>query len=157
MKLKYLFLLLFSVACTLVQAQPRTEIVLCDSIGNALTRTIDVPIEPQNDSLRIGLYGHGEIDLDSLDVKFGFIHQTKYKRNTVQIDYFTTSNTTYSKTLAIDLNSSTESFTGRVVGIPKTAMYGYNVLRITITAAASGNVPTGSKQKVAVIITKFNS
>jgi len=147
-------LLLFVLSCP-VWAQSES-IVLADTIADSQTKSFSVSVTPALDSVKLSLFCEGQIDLDSLDVKFGKSATFKYKgiRGPVMV-YTSVTNVTYSKVLTVDLDTAVTSYTVGVTTIPKSVLAGYDTVYFTVIAAASGNDATDPKQKVIAIITKY--
>ncbi|MDD4291988.1 MAG: hypothetical protein PHX51_07135 [Clostridia bacterium] len=130
------------------------EIAFIGTVANSASKVVTVDVTPTIDSIAVNLYSYGEIDLDSLDVKLGLVTSAKLSNNRVNIEYWAAS-TTYSKTLTVNLDSVTASYLVRKTVIPKSALTGYQKVKLTVIAAASGNDATDPKQKLLVIIDKY--
>jgi len=136
-------------------AQTKT-VEFADTVGNSQSKTFTVDVEPTLDSLKVSLFALGEIDVDSLDVKFGITTpRFEYQSYRQEVVYLGSTNTTYSKTLTINLAAAASSYTTAVTTIPKSALAGYNQIQFTVISAASGNDPTDSGQKLVVIVDKY--
>lgn len=155
MKKIFLITILFLLSSILTSAQT-SEVFLADTLGNSksLSTTIKVPAEI--DSLTISLYSVGEIDIDSLDIKFGVIEAIKMGTGkTTYLNYFASSSSTYSKTLTVNLNDGVESYLSNVVTIPMSALKGYNVIKVTLIGASSGNDGKDVSQKAVLRKTTY--
>lgn len=126
------------------------EAVLTDTVGNSMTKEVIVDVGSVSDSVVISLFAEGEIDLDSLDVKLGNNYFGRYKGYRTEFTHYASSNTTYSKVLTVNLDSANTSYTANVVAIPKSALIGYNKIKLTLIAASSGNDATDPKQKAVL-------
>lgn len=134
------------------------EVVYKDTIGNSQTATFDVAVTPDIDSIQITLYTGGEIDLDTLGVKFKYSSNIRYLKRDQTLEYVTAKNATYSRVLTINLDSAVVNYPDTVVvTIPKRAFAGvYNYITFYIKSASSGNDTADPGQKVVAIITKYD-
>lgn len=138
---------------------PQTqEVAYKDTIGNSQTATFDVAVTPDLDSVKIALYSKGEIDLDTLGVKFKYSSTIRYLKRDQTLEYTTAKNTTYSRVLTINLDSAAVNYPDSVVvTIPGSAFAGkYNYITYYIKSGSSGNDTTDPQQKVVAIVTKYN-
>lgn len=138
---------------------PQTqEVAYKDTIGNSQTATFDVAVTPGLDSLKIALYSKGEIDLDTLGVKFKYSSNIRHLKRDQTLEYVTAKNATYSRVLTINLDSAAVNYPDTVVvTIPGSAFAGvYNYITFYIKSASSGNDTTDPGQKVVAIVTKYN-
>lgn len=148
-------LILFLMIAMQLFGQTKT-VVLADSIGNSKSDSVTVEVDPTVDSLKVHLFALGEVDLDSLDVKFGVTTpRFEYQAYRQQATYLGSSDTTYSKTLTVNLDSAGTSYTTEVTTIPKSAFAGYTQVQLKITSASSGNTATDPKQKYVLIVEKW--
>lgn len=138
-------LILFLMIAMQSFAQTKT-VEFAGTVGNSETKSVDIQVSETVDSLKISLFASGEIDVDSLDVKLGVTTpRFEYQGYRQELTYWGSTNTTYSKTLTINLDSAATSYTVGVTTIPKSALAGYNLVRLTVTAAATGNDATDPK------------
>lgn len=135
-------------------AQTQEE-VFCDTVGNSQVKTFDISHIQDADSIKISLYCVGEIDLDTLGIKFVQKKEVRYKGAKTNVEIATTKNATYSKALSVDLNAGVSSYTAVVVTIPKSAYAGYNYIRAYLRSASSGNDATDTGQKAVVSVFKY--
>lgn len=151
-----IFALSFMLIFFNVLANAQTEeVVFTDSVSNSQTKTVEIDLESGLDSVVVAIFSYGEIDVDSLDVKLGLSTFVKYKNYRQPLVYYAATNTTYSKTLTINLADGATSYLPKVTTVPKSAITGYNKLKIAVTAASSGNDTTDAKQKLVIIIYKY--
>lgn len=138
---------------------PQTqEVAYKDTIGNSQTATFDVAVTPDLDSVQITLYTKGEIDLDTLGVKFKYSSSIRYLKRDQTLEYVTAKNATYSRVLTINLDSAVVNYPDSVVvTIPGSAFAGkYNYVTFYIVSGSGGNDTTDPQQKVVAIVTKYD-
>lgn len=155
----FIFIMAFFLTAN-IQAQD-TYVLKADTISNSMAKTgtgyyVDLDKFVPYDSICFSVYGQGEIDVDSLDVAGGI-----YKS---YLDYLTSGVTSFSiyealdgATLTINQDSAGTSYQQNAVTITKGEAAGYNRLKITLTAAASGNAATDPGQKFIIFYTVFKS
>jgi hypothetical protein len=148
--------ILFLALSILLFSQTTQEFAFKDSVGNSQIKKFRVDVTHDLDSVNLSLYSQGEIDLDTLGVKFGVNGEFKYKEYRQKFEYLSGKNTTYSKVLTVNLDSAVVNYPDTpVVSIPLTAFRNYNFIEFYLVAASSGNDPTDPQQKAVAIITKF--
>lgn len=147
-----LIVILLSTSFNIAQTQ---EEVFCDTVGNSQIKTFDISHVQDADSIKISLYCVGEIDLDTLGIKFVQKKEVRYKGEKTNVEISTAKNATYSKILTVDLNAGVSSYTAVVVTIPKSAYAGYNYIRAYLRSASSGNDATDTGQKAVVSVFKY--
>lgn len=131
------------------------EAVYADTTGNSKTKVVEVEFENNLDSIVVSLFAEGEIDLDSLDVKLGTNYFARYKGYRTAFSHYASTNTTYSQTLTVNLDSAVTSYSAKVTTIPKSALIGYNKLKLSVISASSGNDATDPRQKLVLFVHKF--
>lgn len=149
--------MLFLMLAYPIIAQTTQEVAYKDTIGNSQTATFDVAVTPDVDSVQVTLYTKGEIDLDTLGVKFKYKTSIRYLKREQELEYVTSKNATYSRVLTINLDSAVVNYPDTVVvTIPGRAFAGvYNYITFYIKSASSGNDTTDPGQKVVAIVTKY--
>lgn len=136
-------------------AQTKT-VEFADTVSNSKSKSVEITVDGTVDSVKVSLFASGEIDIDSLDVKLGVITpRFEYQGYRQELTYWGSTNTTYSKTLTINLDSAATSYTVGSTTIPKSALAGYNLMKLTATAASAGNDATDPKQKLLIIVEKY--
>lgn len=147
-------LLIFALLTIAVVGQTQKTLI-ADTMGNSQSRIAVYDIPDGVDSVRVGLFATGEIDLDSLDVKFGVINKLKYRGSVVSANYAASSSATYSKALTVDNADGVETYSYNIVTIPASAWAGYNYIKFTLIAASSGNDGSDTKQKALLVLTAY--
>jgi len=154
-KLIFAILLLMAVS---VSAQEFT-MFFADSVSNSKVKTGYLGLTNYTkdgaviDSIAIGIYAYGEIDIDTCEVFGGVMGEVTYPQTGgVQISVAGTYETTSlgEALLTINQDSAGVDIVPEAVVLTSEAIQGYNTLKMTITAAASGNTATDPKQKVVL-------
>lgn len=147
--------LLFALISVPVLAQ-ESVILKADSISNSKTKIVHMNLDKigKFDSVSFSVYAMGEIDIDQLLVQGGlFVKELAYKNATVQnLSLYETVETI---TLTIDNADGTATYVQDVGTITKTEARGYNSLKLTLTAGASGNDATDATQKFILVATVY--
>jgi len=149
-QLKAFFAVIFCMAIFFQVQAFAQEMKLLEPIANSGSHSITLDVDSSVDSVVVGIFTQGEIDIDTIDVKLGV--QLQRGRT---ITYYAASDTNYSKTLTVNLDSAGTAYTGQVTTIPKSALRGYNKVMITVTAASSGNTATDYGQALGIVVTVY--
>lgn len=150
-----LLALLISLTLTMHLKAQVQEVAFADTIGNSDTVQFVVPVTNGLDSLKIGLFAEGEIDIDTLDVKFELNESYLFNTYRNNINHTSASSAEYGKALTIDLDSAGTSYTPVVTTIPKSAFAGYTSVVVSVTAGASGCNAADPKQRLILFVTKY--
>jgi hypothetical protein len=137
-----------------VQAQ-QEFVYLADTVSNSVTKTVYIGNLQDADSIKISLYCSGEIDLDTLGIKFKRIKEVTYLGTKTTVTTTTAKDATYSTVLTVNLADGVTSYTAVVVTIPKSAWAGYNIIEAYLISASSGNDETDTGQKAILSAFKY--
>lgn len=137
-----------------VKAQ-QEYVYFADTVSNSQLKTVYIGNLGDADSIKLALYCSGEIDLDTLGIKFKQTKEMTYLGTSTTITYTTTKDATYSQALTVNLDSAKTSYTAVVVTIPKSAWAGYNYIVAYLVAASSGNDATDVGQKAVLYGMKY--
>jgi hypothetical protein len=123
-----------------------------DTIGNfssTHTNTFYIPVNTDMDSIRISGFYKGEIDLDSLIVKFiKRVSYTPLRGYTPQYEVDTSASSgTYGKTLTVNLDSAAKGYDSCLITIPLHAYFDSDYIMVTIKPATSGNDKADTGQR----------
>lgn len=161
--MKYIYILLFLFVGTL--SAQEYYYVSFDTLGNYTSspkyRDFTIPSGGKIDSITIGVFARGEIDIDSIRVQGGLsVAGTTILQNTnsgrVDAERF---NALVTKALTIDLadgvSSYTVDYTSSTLGLTNVVLRNYNKLRIYLATGTTGNDKADVSQHAGVVISVY--
>lgn len=156
-KLKFLLVLVFFAAMfQTIVAQNTAQVLLADSISNSQTEYALLKLKKYVpfDSIGISIYVKGEIDLDSLDVK-GAAKLPNFDYQGSVVSGLQVYEAIEGATLTINEAAAAENYIQNAITVTKAEVKGYNELKVSVIAAASGNDATDTGQKYVVTYTVY--
>ena len=156
-KLKFLLVLVFFAAMfETIVAQNTAQVLLADSISNSQTEYAILNLKKYApfDSVGISIYVKGEIDLDSLDVK-GAAKLPNFDYQGSVVSGLQVYEAIEGATLTINEAAAAENYIQNAITVTKAEAKGYNELKVSIIAAASGNDATDTGQKYVITYTVY--
>lgn len=144
---------------TNAQSQNSISVLGVDTISNSQREAfyLDLWTVGQFDSINVGIYAMGEIDLDSLRVEGGnYFNSLFYKKADTDVTGY--ENVT-GGTVALTINNDAGVYTivQSATVITANEVKGYNKLKFTLLSASSGNDATDSTQKYVLYYTVYKS
>lgn len=144
---------------TQAQSQNSIAVLGADTVSNSQNKThyLDLWSLGQFDSINVGIYAMGEIDLDSLAVNGGtYFNALRYKGADVNVTGYEAVSGG-GTALTINNAAGVATIVQSATVLTANELKGYNKLQFIVVGAAAGNDATDTTQKYVLYYTVYKS